>query len=38
MGIQDVRWDKNGVDAAECDELDENEMCGVCGSVGNKRI
>lgn len=27
VGIQDVRWDKSGVDAAEGEELDENEMC-----------
>lgn len=38
MGIQNVRWDKSDVDATVRDELDENEMCGVCGSVGNKRI
>jgi hypothetical protein len=36
--MQDVRWDKSGIEAAEGDELDQNEMCGVCDSVGNKRI
>jgi hypothetical protein len=38
VGMQDVRWDKSGVEAAEGDELDQNEMCRLCGSVGNKRI
>lgn len=38
MGIQDVRWNKSGVDAEEGDEMDENERFRLCGSVGNKRI